>query len=172
MKQKLGLACALVHTPKVLLLDEPTNGVDPVSRRDFWRILYHLLGEGVAIVVSTAYLDEAERCHRLALMHRGRLLALGTPDEIKTLMPGSLLEVRSSDPRRTTTLLRDRLGTAVVSSFGARVHVVARDPGRAEAEVRTVLEAAGIDLLGLRSIEPGLEDVLVSVIAGEAGNGA
>ena len=84
MKQKLGLACALIHTPKVLFLDEPTNGVDPVSRRDFWRILYQLLREKVTIFVSTAYLDEAERCNRVGLIHRGRLLACGTPDEVKT----------------------------------------------------------------------------------------
>ena len=83
MKQKLGLACALIHTPKVLFLDEPTNGVDPVSRRDFWRILYQLLREKVTIFVSTAYLDEAERCNRVGLIHRGRLLACGTPDEVK-----------------------------------------------------------------------------------------
>ncbi len=88
MKQKLGLACALIHTPKVLFLDEPTNGVDPVSRRDFWRILYQLLREKVTIFVSTAYLDEAERCQRLALLHQGKLLALGTPDEVKGSMPG------------------------------------------------------------------------------------
>ena len=88
MKQKLGLACALIHTPRVLFLDEPTNGVDPVSRRDFWRILYQLVRDGVTLFVSTAYLDEAERCNRLALLHRGRLLALGTPAEVKRLLPG------------------------------------------------------------------------------------
>ena len=104
MKQKLGLACALVHTPKVLFLDEPTNGVDPVSRRDFWRILYQLLREGVTIFVSTAYLDEAERCNRVGLLHEGRLLAVGTPDEVKRLMPGAILEVRASKPRAAAHL--------------------------------------------------------------------
>jgi len=88
MKQKLGLACALVHTPELLLLDEPTNGVDPVSRRDFWNILYDLLKEGVTIFVSTAYLDEAERCHRIGLIHQGRLMSVGTPSEIKGLLQG------------------------------------------------------------------------------------
>ena len=97
MKQKLGLACALIHTPKVLFLDEPTNGVDPVSRRDFWRILYQLLREGVTIFVSTAYLDEAERCNRVGLIHQGRLLAVGTPHEVKTLMRGTILEVPRSE---------------------------------------------------------------------------
>ena len=94
MKQKLGLACALIHTPRVLFLDEPTNGVDPVSRRDFWRILYQLLREGVTIFVSTAYLDEAERCSRIGLMHQGRLLACDTVDGVKSLLKGTLLEVR------------------------------------------------------------------------------
>ena len=106
MKQKLGLACALIHTPKVLFLDEPTNGVDPVSRRDFWRILYQLLREKVTIFVSTAYLDEAERCNRLGLIHRGRLLACGTPDEVKQLMRGTILEIRAAEPRRAAAVLR------------------------------------------------------------------
>ena len=100
MKQKLGLACALIHTPKVLFLDEPTNGVDPVSRRDFWRILYQLLREKVTIFVSTAYLDEAERCNRVGLIHHGRLLACGTPGEVKRLMRGTILEVRTDEPRQ------------------------------------------------------------------------
>jgi ABC-2 type transport system ATP-binding protein len=89
MKKKLGLTCALIHTPRVLLLDEPTTGVDPVSRRDFWRILYDLVSEGVTVVVSTAYLDEAERCHRLALLHQGRLLLCDTPARLKAGMPAS-----------------------------------------------------------------------------------
>ena len=135
MKQKLGLACALIHTPRVLFLDEPTNGVDPVSRRDFWRILYQLVRERVTIFVSTAYLDEAERCNRLALLHQGRLLGLGTPDAVKALMPGALLEVRTAAPRRTAALLRAELA------------------------------GAGFELQSLRPIEPSLEDVFVSVLA-------
>ena len=95
MKQKLGLACALIHTPKVLFLDEPTNGVDPVSRRDFWRILSQLLQQNVTIFVSTAYLDEADRCHRVGLLDHGRLLAVGTPAEVKRLMRGTILEIRT-----------------------------------------------------------------------------
>ena len=106
MKQKLGLVCALVHTPKVLFLDEPTNGVDPVSRRDFWRILYQLLREKVTIFLSTAYLDEAERCARVALMDKGRILAVGTPTEVKGLMRGALIEVRTTETRRAAALLR------------------------------------------------------------------
>ena len=165
MKQKLGLACALIHTPRVLFLDEPTNGVDPVSRRDFWRILYQLVRDGVTIFVSTAYLDEAERCNRLALLHAGRLLGLGTPDAVKSLMPGTLLEVRTSAPRRTAALLRERLTGVAVGLFGDRVHLATTDAGATAARVREFVVAAGIELIALRPIEPSLEDVFVSVLA-------
>jgi ABC-2 type transport system ATP-binding protein len=171
MKQKLGLACALVHTPRVLFLDEPTNGVDPVSRRDFWRILYQLVRERVTIFVSTAYLDEAERCNRLALLHEGRLLGLGTPDEIKTMMPGALLEVQTPAPRRTAALLREELAGASVGLFGDRVHVAARDPAAAEAEIRRLVASAGFEPLTIRPIEPSLEDVFVSVLSRQPGPG-
>ncbi|HVU36199.1 MAG TPA: ABC transporter ATP-binding protein [Opitutaceae bacterium] len=165
MKQKLGLACALIHTPRVLFLDEPTNGVDPVSRRDFWRILYQLVRERVTIFVSTAYLDEAERCNRLALLHEGRLLGLGTPSEVKRLMPGALLEVRTTAPRRTAALLREGLTGASVGLFGDRVHVAASDVPAAERRVRELVTQAGFELLSLRPIEPSLEDVFVAVLA-------
>ncbi|MGA2444443.1 MAG: ABC transporter ATP-binding protein [Opitutaceae bacterium] len=165
MKQKLGLACALIHTPRVLFLDEPTNGVDPVSRRDFWRILYQLVREGVTIFVSTAYLDEAERCNRLALLHQGRLLGLGTPDEVKAMMPGALLEVRTAAPRRTASLLRAHLAGASVGLFGDRVHVAVRDTAAAESAIRRLVAAAGFESLAIRPIEPSLEDVFVSVLA-------
>lgn len=165
MKQKLGLACALIHTPRVLFLDEPTNGVDPVSRRDFWRILYQLVRDGVTIFVSTAYLDEAERCNRLALLHEGRLLGLGTPDEIKAMMPGALLEIRTSAPRRAAALLREQLTEASVGLFGDRVHVAARDAAATEARSRELLARAGLALESIRPIEPSLEDVFVAVLA-------
>lgn len=135
MKQKLGLACALIHTPRVLFLDEPTNGVDPVSRRDFWRILYQLLREKVTIFVSTAYLDEAERCNRVGLIHKGKLLACGTPDEVKKLMHGTILEIRSPEPRKAASLLRDRLEADSVGLFGDRIHAVTRNPEKAALQV-------------------------------------
>lgn len=165
MKQKLGLACALIHTPRVLFLDEPTNGVDPVSRRDFWRILYQLVREGVTLFVSTAYLDEAERCNRLALLHQGKLIGLGTPDEVKRLMPGTLLEIRTNAPRRTAVLLRSNLKNASVGLFGDRVHVVTRDATASETETRRLVSNAGFELISLHPVEPSLEDVFVSVIA-------
>jgi ABC-2 type transport system ATP-binding protein len=166
MKQKLGLACALIHTPKVLFLDEPTNGVDPVSRRDFWRILYQLLRDKVTIFVSTAYLDEAERASRIGLMHKGKLLAAGTPDEVKTLMQGSILEIRSTEPRKALALLKARSSEAA-SLFGDRIHLVTRAPERAAEEAELALAAAGLEVKGIRTIEPALEDVFVSVLAGE-----
>lgn len=170
MKQKLGLACALVHTPKVLFLDEPTNGVDPVSRRDFWRILYQLLRENVTIFVSTAYLDEAERCGRVGLMHRGKLLAVGTPGEVKRLMQGTILEIRSSEPRRATAILREQFTTATASLFGDRIHLLAQQPDQTAAEAERVLVGAGLSVSGVRAIEPALEDVFISVLAAERKN--
>ncbi len=166
MKQKLALACALIHTPRVLFLDEPTNGVDPVSRRDFWRILYQLLREKVTIFVSTAYLDEAERANRLALIDRGRLLACGTPEEVKRLMPGTILEIRALQPREATRVLRQRLGDRAVGQFGDRVHVVARDAQSTAQAVAAALAEAGLAAGEIRPVEPTLEDVFVSVLGG------
>lgn len=169
MKQKLGLACALIHTPQILFLDEPTNGVDPVSRRDFWRILYQLLRERVTIFVSTAYLDEAERCNRVAMIHRGRLLACGTPDEVKQMMQGGILEVRTPQPRAATALLREHLGAEAVGMFGDRVHVVSRDLEGMARDVQAILTQAGLPPASIRPIEPSLEDVFVSVLGQEEG---
>jgi len=167
MRQKLGLASALIHTPKVLFLDEPTNGVDPVSRRDFWRILYQLLRERVTIFISTAYLDEAERAHRVGLLHRGRLLAMGTPDEVKRLMRGTILEIRAAEPRKATALLRERLPGIPVGLFGDRVHIVADDPAAVAKQAADLLVGAGLKAEEIRPIEPALEDVFISVLGGE-----
>jgi ABC-2 type transport system ATP-binding protein len=164
MKQKLGLACALIHTPRVLFLDEPTNGVDPVSRRDFWRILYQLLREGVTIFVTTAYLDEADRCHRVGLIHKGRLLACDTPNNLRKLMKGSILDIRSSDARRTARLLRERMPGASVGLFGDRTHLVVDDPEKGQMRVGEILHEGGVELIGIRLVEPSLEDVFVSVL--------
>lgn len=170
MKQKLGLACSLIHTPKVLFLDEPTNGVDPASRRDFWRILYQLHRENVTIFVSTAYLDEAERANRLALMHKGKLLAVGTPEEVKKLMRGNLLEVRTDEPRQATAVLRDRLTRDSVSLFGDKVHILTDSPDQAAREAAQALMGAGLEFGSIRPIEPTLEDVFVSVLADNEGD--
>ena len=165
MKQKLALSCALIHQPRVLLLDEPTFGVDPISRRDLWLILHRMVAEGVTIVVSTSYLDEAERCDRVALLHRGRLLALDRPDALQAELEGRLLSVRADDPRRARDALRDAadLGGAVL--FGEEVHVVL-EGGAREDRVREVLSEAGVEVLALESIEPPLEDVFIRRVEG------
>jgi ABC-2 type transport system ATP-binding protein len=170
MKQKLGLACALIHTPEILLLDEPTNGVDPVSRRDFWRILYEMLKEGVTIVVTTAYLDEAERCNRVGLMHRGRLLALDTPRRIKSLMAGDLVEILVTEAWRARDVLAGVTAVKGVTLFGRRLHVAVEDMTRDLPAVQAALEAANLDPREARRIEPSLEDVFISMV--EPGRGA
>ncbi|TWJ13871.1 ABC transporter ATP-binding protein [Geobacter argillaceus] len=164
MKQKLGLACALIHTPRLLLLDEPTNGVDPVSRRDFWRILYQLLREGVTIVVATAYLDEAERCNRVGLIHQGRLVACAPPQELKRLMNGTILEVATPLPRKAGLLLRERLTGVTVGLFGDRLHVVTNTPDTTEAAIDRLFAQEQLASPTIRTIEPSLEDVFVSVL--------
>lgn len=163
MKQKLGLACALIHKPEILFLDEPTNGVDPVSRRDFWRILYAMLKEGVTIFVSTAYLDEAERCTRVGLMHRGRLIQCDTPQKLKEGIPGLLLELETAQPRVAREILAGQLGWNRVSLFGGMLHLYAGDAAAAD-EARTVLQRAGIAVLVEKAITPTLEDVFIHQI--------
>ena len=160
MKQKLGLACALIHKPEILFLDEPTNGVDPVSRRDFWRILYAMLKEGVTIFVSTAYLDEAERCSRVGLMHRGRLIQCDTPQKLKQGMAGQLLELETERPRAAREALAAELGWNRVSLFGGTLHLYAGDAGEAEA-ARRILAGAGIAVRAEKTITPTLEDVFI-----------
>ena len=164
MKQKLGLTCALIHTPQVLLLDEPTTGVDPVSRRDFWRILYSLLAEGVAILSSTAYLDEAERCHRVALLHQGRLLFCDTPARLKQQLPGAVLSVTSAEPRRLYEALRDAEGVRSVVLVGDGVHLVVDDARLRVPEFRDRLRAAGIAFEEIEQVTPSIEDLFVAAV--------
>jgi ABC-2 type transport system ATP-binding protein len=165
MKQKLGLACALIHTPEVLFLDEPTNGVDPVSRRDFWRILYQLLQEKVTIFLSTAYLDEAERCNRIGLIQEGHVLALGTPEEVKARMRGTILEVRSDQPRQVTSLLREYYTSDTVGLFGDRIHLITEKPEEDSDRIEQLLAGGGSHSQGVHPVEPSLEDVFISVVS-------
>jgi ABC-2 type transport system ATP-binding protein len=164
MKQKLGLVCALIHTPRVILLDEPTNGVDPVSRRDFWRILYSLLAGGVAILNSTSYLDEAERCHRVGLLYRGRMLFCDRPDELKEQFPGGVLVIHSEEP----VPLRDALSSIPairhVLLFGDRVHVFVDDAQRRIPELRADLDARHLVYGSIEQITPSVEDLFVSAV--------
>lgn len=163
MKQKLGLACALIHTPDVLFLDEPTNGVDPVSRRDFWRILYDLLKEGVTIFVSTAYLDEAERCTRIGLMHKGRILMEGEPAGIKKSLGYPMFELWLDDARSAAGMVKDIDGVKSVSIYGDRLHV-AVDMREMVGNINKEIGAKGIEVKGYREILPSLEDVFISMV--------
>jgi ABC-2 type transport system ATP-binding protein len=161
MKQKLGLVCALIHRPRVILLDEPTNGVDPVSRRDFWHILYSLLDEGIAILMSTAYLDEAERCHRIALLHRGRMLFSDTPAQLKTRLRGSVVSVVAPEPRRVRAALDGTDGVLIALLVGDGVHLVV-DDARRMPELRARLQAAGLLFDRVEEVPPTIEDLFVA----------
>lgn len=172
MKQKLALACALVHTPKVLLLDEPTNGVDPLSRRDFWKILYKLLEEGVTIFVSTAYLDEAERCTRVGLLHQGKLIISGTPDEVKNNMRGVLVEVLCKSPRKVMDALISRLKPLSAGLFGAKIHLLLE--GEATDALRSVKDSLRDMAVDAEAaiVLPSLEDVFISMSMPQEGSGS
>jgi ABC-2 type transport system ATP-binding protein len=165
MKQKLALACTLIHTPAVLFLDEPTTGVDPVSRRDFWKILYSLLREGVTLFVSTPYMDEAERCHRVALMDKGRILLCDTPDALKQRMKGDLLELIAQPQRQAKEMLSALPEVRGVQVFGDRLHVWVADASRDEPQLLQSLSEQGIQVIASRRAVPGLEDVFVSVLS-------
>jgi len=163
MKQKLALACTLIHDPELLLLDEPTTGVDPVSRREFWRILYSLLGQGVTILMSTPYMDEAERCNTVGFMAEGRLVVSGTPKELQGQVGREILELRAEPRRAAMAVLRRVVELEDVRVFGDLLHLVTSDATRAEEATCRALEAEGIELLSLRRIAPSMEDTFMSL---------
>jgi ABC-2 type transport system ATP-binding protein len=170
MKQKLGLTCSLIHTPKVLLLDEPTAGVDPLSRRDFWRILYGLRGEGVAIVIATSYLDEAERCTRLGLLQQGRMAYCDPPEALKRLMPGEIIAIATQQARQARGIVAGLEGVKGAILMGDSVHVVVDDAGRRSGELSAALDRAGVAIDDIEKIAPSIEDLFVSLLtAGSEG---
>jgi ABC-2 type transport system ATP-binding protein len=163
MRQKLALACTLVHEPAVIVLDEPTTGVDPVSRREFWKLLSDFLSQGITIVMATPYLDEAERCSRVALLHQGHVLALDTPDRLRTMLPGALVEVVVRDHRRAAAALKQTPGVADVQMFGERAHVRLQFPvEEAPERLRSSLAVAGLAVESVRPIAASLEDVFIA----------
>ena len=166
MKQKLSLACALVAQPRVLLLDEPTTGVDPVSRREFWDALAHLAAEGLTVLLATPYLDEAERCHRVAFLAGGKILALDTPAHLQEAAAGALVEVVASPIRRALEIAREQAGPERVQLFGDRLHV-RLDREADYAPVGHALNQAGIDVASWRVIPATLEDVFIDRLAQE-----
>jgi ABC-2 type transport system ATP-binding protein len=165
MKQKLALACTLVHEPEVILLDEPTTGVDPVSRREFWKLLSEFLSQGITIVMTTPYLDEAERCSRVGLLHEGRLLALDTPEQLRAAYPGHLVEVMAEPQARASALLAAVAGVEEVQAFGERLHArLATAEEQAADRLRAALEQAGMRVTSSRAVSPSLEDVFINQV--------
>ncbi len=160
MKQKLSLSCALVHRPRVLLLDEPTFGVDPISRRELWLILHEMVAEGITMVVSTSYLDEAERCDRVVLLDQGRALALDRPQVLQASLEGTMHSLHTDRPRDARDRLRTVPGVVSASLFGEAVHVLLA-PDTDPSALDGVLAAAGIEILEEEVVEPSLEDVFI-----------
>ncbi len=168
MKQKLGLVCALIHTPRVLLLDEPTTGVDPVSRRDFWGILYSLREQGVTILLSIANMDEADRGSSLALLHAGTIRICGTPAKLKQAMPGALLAVVTRNPRDARAVLQGAPRVLGLLRMGDRVNARVDDADRRLPDLRARLAERGIGEAEITQIEPGIEDVFVALVGSGA----
>jgi len=166
MQKKLALACSLIHQPEVLFLDEPTTGVDPVSRRDFWRIIAGFLGHGITVFVSTPYLDEAERFNSIALMHQGRIIACGTPQELKKDFPGELIELRPEDAARALAALKGTPFANRAEVFGDTVHITAERESGGMAELKRLFRDKNVSAGDIRVIAPGLEDVFVTRLAG------
>ena len=167
-KQRLALGCAILHRPPILFLDEPTSGVDPIARRAFWALIYELSDAGHTIFVSTHYMDEAEYCHRLALMYRGKIIALGAPEELKSAMQSqSLMNLESSDPLGSMRALEKEPGIMDVAVFGSGLHVTVADPAEATRRISQALAAVGIRIHSLEVISPAMEDVFVARIEAE-----
>ncbi len=179
-KQRLALGCAIVHRPSVVFLDEPTAGVDPISRRAFWELIYRMAGDGVTVLVTTHYMDEAELCQRVGFISQGRLVAIDTPDRLKqTHMRGQVLEINCGAPNRALQILKaaqaaGQIALAEVALYGAQIHAVAPDVPEAglpeagsaqtQGQVRALLEDAGIAVRSIEPIAPSLEDVFISSV--------
>ncbi len=167
-KQRLALGCAIVHSPRILFLDEPTSGVDPIARRSFWDLIYQLAEGGQTILVTTHYMDEAEYCNRLALIYRGKLIALGVPDQLKRdLHSHRLLQLETSDLLGTMRALENEPGVLDVAVFGAGLHVNVEDQTAASERIRQLLAQRNITIRRLERIQPSMEDVFVGLIEAE-----
>ena len=164
MQKKLGLGCTLIHQPDILLLDEPTNGVDPVSRREFWDILTELHITGATIVVSTPYMDEAERCSRVGLMYHGQMIVCDTPSQIRTLVNGELLALRPSDLQRANAALNNMPGLLETQTYGDQLHLFVDDAERRQPEIVARLQSAGVTFDGPRRTQPRVEEAFISLI--------
>ncbi len=164
-KQRLALGCAVLHEPPIIFLDEPTSGVDPISRRQFWDLIYELSGKGVTVFVTTHYMEEAEYCDRLGLIYRGELIALGTPEALKTeQMSEAVLEVKSEQPHEAMVSITQLPDVKEVSLFGNRLHVVTESPENVRQSILASLPAQGYPVASIERITPSMEDVFVSLI--------
>jgi ABC-2 type transport system ATP-binding protein len=168
-KQRLALGCAVLHEPPVLFLDEPTSGVDPMSRRAFWDLIYSLAARGTTVLVSTHYMEEAEYCHRLALMNRGKLIALDTPARLRAAMRTPLFELATDDSPKAVEALKSAPGAIEAAMYGRAVHLSVADADAARRDVPPRLAAAGIALQAMRQIQPSLEDVFVDQVRAAGG---
>lgn len=166
MKQKLSLCCALIHTPKLLLLDEPTTGVDPISRRELWEILYDLLSEEVTIILSTPYMDEAERAGEIMLLHKGRGLITGDMQKLQSRFKFALFEVITDNNRSAHELASQKLGHRRAIFFGEKLHLTLDSPGDASG-MRSLMEDSGIRIKVMEQVSPGLEDVFIQELTGK-----
>jgi ABC-2 type transport system ATP-binding protein len=162
-RQRLALNAAILHRPELIFLDEPTAGVDPSSRRAFWDLLYELVGEGITVLVTTHYMEEAEHCHRLAFLQHGRVIAQGTPREIKRdEMAEQVIEIGCDQPNRAITILQELDELNEVTPYGAKIHAIAREPAGLEGRIRALLEQEDIEVREVATVEPSLEDVFIS----------
>jgi ABC-2 type transport system ATP-binding protein len=168
-KQRLALGCAVVHEPPILFLDEPTSGVDPLARRHFWDLIDALATAGTTVIVTTHYMEEAEYCHRLALMNRGRLIALDSPAHLRAALELPIYEVRAGDPVAAMGALANAPGVVDASLFGRAVHVMVDEAEAGAAGVRAALESAGQSVRSVERVRPSLEDVFVSLVRGTGG---
>ena len=168
-KQRLALGCAVLHEPPILFLDEPTSGVDPVARRNFWELIYTLADAGTTVLVSTHYMEEAEYCHRLALMNRGRLIALDTPKAIKGLMTEPILEIRTTHGPAVAQALQGQSGVVEAAMYGRAVHVAVENAAAAQAALPGLLAAKGLTVEAITPVRPSREDVFVALVRREGG---
>jgi len=164
MQKKLALACTLIHTPEVIYLDEPTTGVDPVSRREFWDILTELHLQGITLVVSTPYMDEAERCSRVGLMYQGQMVVCDTPEQIRGMIEGELIALRPSNLRQARQALEELPGVLEMQTFGNQLRLFVRDADAAIGKVQTALAEQGIKVLDLRHTRPRMEEAYISMV--------
>jgi ABC-2 type transport system ATP-binding protein len=168
-KQRLALGCAVIHEPPVLFLDEPTSGVDPLSRQAFWDLIYALAAEGTTVFVSTHYMEEAEYCHRLALMNRGKLIALDTPRRLRETMQRPVIEIRTGDSVRAVEALVGAPGILQAGMFGRHVHAIVADLEQARSSIPPLLAGEDIQVDGLEPVPPSLEDVFIALVMEQGG---